>query len=122
MELRARKEKPLRYKILSGAIIPASQVYVNETKGCCGCSGKWNFTNVFALRAGSPGDNRARKSPRCGTSRRGVNAPADLGDRRASLPEAPRLFGSTASAARPTRFRRGPDNWSSARSLDSRYI
>lgn len=30
MELRARKEKPLRYKSLSGAIIPASAGYVNE--------------------------------------------------------------------------------------------
>jgi hypothetical protein len=34
MELRARKEKPLRYKSLSGAIIPASLGYVNETRGC----------------------------------------------------------------------------------------
>ncbi len=33
MELRARKEKPLRYKSLSGAIIPASLGYVNETRG-----------------------------------------------------------------------------------------
>jgi hypothetical protein len=39
MEPRARKEKPLRYKILSGAIIPASRTYVNESIGLLEASG-----------------------------------------------------------------------------------